>query len=137
MTISVQPNAEETLELASHFMAIVTTTAEQLQEAVDNGETPSNYFAIQAKQALLAAQIQTWVTEGIGIALDSAGQAVDAINQATTLMNNAINITKKIAVDVAVIGSFVDLAVAITSGQPQAIISKSTAFIAKLTSATA
>lgn len=134
MAISVQPDSDESRELAGQFMVLATEIGNQLQAAVGDGSQPlpQNYWALRAKQTLLMVQITSWTNNDIQLNLDNAGQAVDSINQATQAMNDALKRSKTIAMDVAVVSSFVDLAVAISTGRPQEIISSGATFIGLL-----
>lgn len=59
MAISVQPDSDESRELAGQFMVLATEIGNQLQAAVEDGlePLPQNYWALRAKQTLLMVQI--------------------------------------------------------------------------------
>ncbi|MGY6122176.1 hypothetical protein ACW9YQ_17735 (plasmid) [Paraburkholderia strydomiana] len=139
MAISVQPSVEETNKLVADSMAMVTQISNQLSAAVSDGTKPlpDDYWTLRAKQTLLTVQITGWLTDGIQFDLDSAGQAVDTINESTQALENALQMTNKIAMDVQIVSSFVDLAVAVSTGQPQGIISAGETFISLVGKSTA
>lgn len=139
MTISVQPNTDELNKLVSDSMKLVTAISNQLDAATPNKTNPSppNYWTLRAKQTLLTVQINGWLIQGVQLDLESAGQAVDTINQSTQSLNDALDVMNTIAMDVKVVSAFVDLAVAISTGQPQGIIQAGGAFISLLGKATA
>ncbi len=138
MAISVQPDDSETNELAGQFMGLMTEIGNQLNDAAEDPAKPlpPDYWTLRTKQTLLAVQIQTWLTDGIQLDLDSAGQAIDSINQSTQMLNSALQMTKSIAMDVGIVSAFVDVAVAITAGQPQAIVAAGKTLIGLLKPAT-
>ncbi|WP_321964234.1 hypothetical protein [Paraburkholderia sp. J7] len=135
MAISVQPNTDEINQLVGDSMTLVHAIGNQLQASVENTDvslSDKDYWDLRAKQLLLQAQIMGWLKDGIQVTLQNAGQAVDAINKSTQALEHALHVTQEIATDIAFVSAFVDLAVAITTGQPQGIISAGQAFLSSV-----
>jgi hypothetical protein len=139
MVISVQPNADEVQQLVADSMALVKEIGNQLSAEVsdDTQPLPPDYWELRAQQSALQVEITIWLNDGVQLALDSAGQAVDAINQSTQGLENALKVTAAIARDVAFVSAFVNLAAAISTGQPQGIVVAGGAFLKLVRAASA
>jgi len=128
MVISVTPTPEETLALASDTLKL----AKEIGDRVDNMKVEDrDFFELKAARQKLIADVMKWTSEGIALATGNVGQAVDAINGATAAMKKANDTVKKIAADIDATLAFVNLAEAISTGNPAAIVSTGATFIAK------
>jgi hypothetical protein len=139
MAISVQPSADEIQQLVADSMTLVNAIGNQLSAEVndDSQPLPPDYWPLRAQQSALQVQITSWLNDGVQLQLDSAGQAVDAINQATLGLEHALQVTAAIARDVAFVSAFVNLAAAISTGQPQGIVSAGGTFLKLVKAASA
>lgn len=131
MAISVQPNSDEIQQLVADSMTLVNAIGNRLSAEVndDSQPLPADYWQLRAQQSALQVQITSWLNDGVQLQLDSAGQAVDAINQATRGLEQALQVTASIARDVAFVSAFVNLAAAISTGEPQGIVAAGGTFI--------
>lgn len=127
MPISVQLDLNEIAELRQHALALAQEMSNWLKTHTD----AADYFDRAEMLRELIAQLDCWEKQGIDIAVDTnmAGRAVDQINAATEALQNASARVAAIGAKVEVFGAFVDLMVAISSGNPSDIVKKGKSFV--------
>lgn len=120
MAISVQLNADELAELRGQALAL----AKEMAVWLEAHTAAPDYFDRMKKLRELISELDNWENQGILIQTSTnlAGAAVDQINMATTALKSAAARVASIGSKIEAFGAFVDLMVAISSGDPDAII---------------